>query len=140
MSDTDRNKQIIQKFIQTVWRDRNLAALKDFWTEDCINHAMPSGKNNRGLDRLQSYHKQFFADFSAFSDIHIEIVQQIAEGDRVVTYLNSRGKHTGTFLGIPTTGKSISMSAIRIDRFRDEKIAEHWSISDLAGLMQQLQN
>jgi predicted ester cyclase len=77
--------------------------------------------------------------FFAFSDIHIEIIQQIAEGDRVVTYLTSQGKHSETFLDIPPTGKSISMSAIRIDRLRDSKIAEHWSVSDLAGLMQQLQ-
>lgn len=39
MNDADRNKQVIQDFIQAVWINRNLDALKDFWTEDCINHA-----------------------------------------------------------------------------------------------------
>ncbi|MFN6455887.1 MAG: ester cyclase [Nostoc sp. EfeVER01] len=29
---------------------------------------------------------------------------------------------------------------IRIDRVQDGKIAEHWSVSDAAGLMQQLQS
>ena len=139
MTDADQNKQIIQNFIQVVWNGQNLNALKDFWTEDCINHAMP-GSENRGLDALRVYHDSFFDDFfSAFPDIQIEIMQQVAEGDRVATYIISKGKHSGAFYGVPPTGKSISTSVIRIDRIQDGKIAEHWSVSDAAGLMQQLQ-
>lgn len=63
MSNLDRNKQIIQHFVQIVWRDRNLATLQDFWTADCINHAM-SEPNNRGLDVLRDYHEAFMTDLS----------------------------------------------------------------------------
>jgi predicted ester cyclase len=91
MSDTDKNKQIIQNFIQVVWNGRDLTSLKDFWAEDCVNHAMP-GTDNRGLDALRIYHDSFFDDFfSAFPDIQIEITQQIAEGDRIATYITSQG-------------------------------------------------
>ena len=140
MINTDKNKQIIHDLIQVVWNSQNLTALKDFWTEDCINHAMP-GTDNRGLEALQVYHQSFFADFfSAFSDVQIGIMQQVAEGDRVVTYITLRGKHSGSFFGIQPTEKNISMSAIRIDRMQDGKISEHWSVGDMAGLMQQLQS
>jgi predicted ester cyclase len=139
MTDLDRNKQIVQNFVRVVWNGQNLDALKDFWTEDCINHAMP-GTNNRGLEVLRVYHESFFADFSAFTNIQIEIVQQVAEADRVATYITTQGKHSGLFYGIPPTGKSISTSVIRIDRFQNEKIIEHWSVSDAASLMQQLQS
>jgi steroid delta-isomerase-like uncharacterized protein len=140
MTDSDKDKQVIQNFIQVVWNGRNLNALKDFWTEDCINHAM-QGSDNRGLDALRVYHDSFFDDFFfAFPDIQIEIVQQVAEDNRVVTYIISKGKHSGIFYGIPPTGKSISTSVIRIDRIQGDKIAEHWSVSDAAGLMQQLQS
>jgi steroid delta-isomerase-like uncharacterized protein len=139
MSDTNKNKQIIQNFVQAVWNDRNLTALKDFWAEDCLNHAMP-GTDNRGLNALRIYHESFFDDFFfAFPNIQIEIVQQVAEEDRVVTYITSQGTHSGAFYGTPPTGKSISTSAMRIDRIQDGKIAEHWSVSDAASLMQQLQ-
>jgi predicted ester cyclase len=139
MNNTEQNKQIIQKLIQVVWNEQNIDALKDFWTEDCINHAMPR-VDNRGLNALQVYHESLFTDFSAFSNIQIKILQQIAEGDRVVTYMQSRGEHTGTFSQIPPTGKSVSMSLIRIDCIQDGKIAEHWSVSDAGSLIQQLQN
>ncbi len=140
MTDADKNKQIIQNFIQMVWNGQNLNALKDFWAEDCINHAMP-GTDNRGLNALRIYHDLFFGDFfSAFPDIQIEIVQQVAEGDRIATYITSQGTHSGVFSGIPPTGKQISTSVIRIDRVQDGKITEHWSVSDAAGLIQQLQS
>ncbi|MGL5834160.1 MAG: ester cyclase, partial [Waterburya sp.] len=139
MNNANQNKQIVQKLIQLVWEEHNLKALKDFWTEDCINHAMPR-KDNQGLNALQVYHESLFTDFSAFSNIQIKILQQIAEGDRVVTYMQSRGEHTGTFFQIPPTGKSVSISVIRIDRIQDGKIAEHWSVSDAGSLIQQLQN
>ncbi|MGL5061607.1 MAG: ester cyclase [Microcoleus sp.] len=140
MNEPDRNKQIVQNFIQVVWNGRNLSALKDFWAEDCVNYAM-LGTDNRGLNALRIYHDSFFDDFfSAFPDIQIEIVQQVAEGDRIATYITSQGTHSGTFYGTPPTGKTISTSVIRIDRIRDGKIAEHWSVSDATGLMQQLQS
>lgn len=140
MNEPDKNKQIIKNFIQVVWNGRDLSALKDFWAEDCVNHAM-LGTDNRGLNTLRLYHDSFFDDFfSAFPDIQIEIVQQVAEGDRIATYITSQGTHSGTFYGAPPTGKTISTSVIRIDRVRDGKIAEHWSVSDAAGLMQQIQS
>ncbi len=138
MSDVETNKQILRNYIQSVWREGNLAALPKFWTADCVNHAMPSD-DNRGLERLQVYHEQFFGAFSAFSGLEIEIVQQVAEADRVVSQITSHGEHSGEFMGIAPSGKNVSLQAIRIDRFADDKIAEHWSVSDLAGLMQQIQ-
>jgi predicted ester cyclase len=116
MNDIDKNKQIIQNFIQVVWNGRDLSALKDFWAEDCVNHAMP-GADNCGLNALRIYHDSFFdAFFSAFPDIQIEIMQQVAEGDRIATYITSQGTHSGTFYGALPTGKTISTSVIRIDR------------------------
>jgi steroid delta-isomerase-like uncharacterized protein len=139
MTNIDKNKQIIQNFVQVVWNGRNLTSLENFWTEDCINHAMPS-TDNCGINALRIYHESFFDDFfAAFPDIQIEIVQQLSEGDRVASYITSRGKHSGAFYGISPTGKSISTSVIRIDRIQDGKIAEHWSVSDAAGIMQQIQ-
>jgi steroid delta-isomerase-like uncharacterized protein len=140
MSDIHSNKQIIQNLIQTVWHGQDLVALKDFWTEDCINHAMP-GTDNQGLNVLRDYHESFFKTFfTAFSNVHIKILRQVAEDDQVATYMTTQGTHSGPFLGMPASGKTISLSSMRIDRFQNGKIAEHWSVADMAGLMQQLQS
>jgi len=33
----------------------------------------------------------------------------------------------------------VALATIRIDRIQGGKIAEHWSVADVAGLIQQLQ-
>ncbi len=75
----------------------------------------------------------------SFSNTKIEFLQQIAEGDRVVSQVVFRADHTGPVFGKPPTGKSVSLASIRIDRFAGGKIAEHWSVADMTGFMQQLQ-
>lgn len=133
----DGGKHLIQDFIETVWRQGNLDALPRFWTEDCRNHAAPAPHQD-GLAALRAYHEGFMAALSAFEDVRIELVQQVAEGDRVVTHILTEATHTAPFLGVPPTGRRVSLAAIRVDRLMGGRIAEHWSVSDMAGLMQQL--
>jgi predicted ester cyclase len=55
-----------------------------------------------------------------------------------MTHMVTSGRHSGDFMGVPATGRSVSLATIRIDRIVDGKIAEHWSVADMAGLVQQL--
>ena len=49
-----------------------------------------------------------------------------------------RGTQTGEFMGMPPTGKSISVGVIDIFRIAGGKIVEHWGQMDSMGMMQQL--
>jgi predicted SnoaL-like aldol condensation-catalyzing enzyme len=129
--DLQRNKALIGTFIDVVWRGGHLADLATYWTEDCVNHADPSSVN-RGLEALRRYHEHFGQAFAGFTIPTIAILQQIAEGDRVVTQIETRATQAAS-------GKSVTLQTIRIDRLEQGKIAEHWSIADIAGLMEQLQ-
>ena len=62
----------------------------------------------------------------------------VAEGDRVVIRKTFRGTQTGEFMGMPPTGKSISVGVIDIFRIAGGKIVEHWGLADMMGMMQQL--
>ena len=139
MSDGEQNKRTLREFVRVVWEGRDVAALPTYWTADCVNHAAPE-HGRVGLDALRAYHEGFFTNFlPAFSNPAIEFVQQVAEGDRVVSQMVFRAVHTGTAFGKPPTGKAVALASIRIDRFAGGKIAEHWSVADMAGFMQQLQ-
>jgi len=59
-------------------------------------------------------------------------------GDRVAYRGSFSGTHTGDLMGIPPTGKKITITFINIDRFADGKLVEHRSEADMLGLMQQL--
>ena len=75
---------------------------------------------------------------TAFPDLHLTIEDLIAEGDKVVWRLNSKGTHKGPFMGIPATGKTASITGIVIFRLENSRIMEGWVNIDTLGLLQQL--
>jgi len=66
------------------------------------------------------------------------VVNQIAEGEKVVTRLSGSGRHTGELMGAAPTGKTIKFTAVVISRFVDGKIAEEWVEFDALSFLQQL--
>ena len=136
--NAEANKSIITAFIDAVWRRGQIDRLGEFWTPACVNHADASASNT-GLTALRAYHQGFGAAFSGFSDMDIRAVQQVADPDKVVTHMATRLRHTGPFNGVAATGRTVTLGSMRIDRIENGKIAEHWSVGDLAGLMRQLE-
>jgi len=59
-------------------------------------------------------------------------------GDRVVLRGSFDGTHAGDFMGIPPTGKEITVTFLNLDRFADGKLVEHRAEVDMLGLLQQL--
>jgi predicted ester cyclase len=132
------NKEIIRRFIDFVWQRRDLNALSEFWTSDCVNYA--ARPSEQGLEALRAYHEEQFMQLEGFSNVRVELIQQIEEGDRVVTHFVISGEQTGFFSSLPPTGKTVFLPVIRIDCLQDGKIAEHWSVADLAGVFWQIQH
>jgi steroid delta-isomerase-like uncharacterized protein len=83
--------------------------------------------------------RQFSAAFySAFPDLHHNIVDMVAEGDKVAIRLNVTGTYKGELQGIPPTGMEVSFSAMDFITLMDGKVAEEWVNADIMGLMQQI--
>jgi steroid delta-isomerase-like uncharacterized protein len=83
--------------------------------------------------------KEFLAPFTkAFPDLRRNIVDMVAERDRVAVSMNVTGTYKGEFQGIPVTGKQVSFTAMDILTIIDGKITEEWATADMMGLMQQI--
>jgi predicted ester cyclase len=76
--------------------------------------------------------------FAAFPDMHFTILQQIAEGDQVMTYKSFHGTHQGTFMGIPASGKQVSFEVMDILTIHQGKITDHWTVADFLSMLQQI--
>lgn len=75
----------------------------------------------------------------SFSDIHMEIVDLIAEGDTVVARFTCSATHAGPWLGHPSTGRRFDkVDEVAIYRMRNGCIADEWSLEDTLARMQQL--
>jgi len=82
--------------------------------------------------------KAWAAPFRAFAGMQVGEEFYIAEGDIVVGRFVAKGTHTKEFMGVPATGKDVSISGVNIFRISGGKIVEHWVNYDALGLMQQI--
>lgn len=83
--------------------------------------------------------RAFYEDiFAAFTDLSLVLDDVICEGDKVVTRYTMTGRHTGSFMGVPASGRNILLPGITILRFADGRCVERWSSADFLGLMTQI--
>ena len=129
---TEKNKALSRRFREELDKG-NWTVVDEFVSPNAVTHLPGSPP----LDR-EGIHQVFKLFYDAFPDLHHTFEDLIAEGDKVTLRFTFNGTHQGEFQGIPPTGKSITVSAIGIDRIVDGKLVEHWSSFDALGMMQQL--
>jgi steroid delta-isomerase-like uncharacterized protein len=107
----------------------------EFLADDFVEH-----EETPGLEPTKEGVKQLFRMYrAAFPDLRMEPQDIVASGDKVVARVRATGTHQGEFMGMPATGKSVSVQLIDIIRFGDDGLAhEHWGVFDALALMQQL--
>jgi len=130
---TESNKATFHRFREAVAAGDLDGALAAF-APDAIVHVPGVSEP---LSR-EAFSHMFEALLSAFPDGTSTIEDVIAEGDKVVSRLTFSGTQTGDLMGIPATGKTVTISETIIDRFADGKIVESWRLFDQMGMMQQL--
>lgn len=74
----------------------------------------------------------------AFPDLQAHIEDIVAAEDKVAVRVRFRGTHSGEFLGIPATGRTVEYVSHEFYRIADGLIAEEWICSDMATLLGQL--
>ena len=131
---TETNTAQLQRLADEVLTGHNLAALDEIFHADYVEDEPPPGMGP-GRDGLRQWLASWIA---AFPDVRWTVEEQIADEDRVWSRSIWQGTHQGSFLGIPPTGKGVTVAAWTIDRFTDGKIAESRIIMDTLGMMQQL--
>lgn len=74
----------------------------------------------------------------AFPDVQTHIEDIFAALDKVAVRLRIRGTHSGEFLGIPATGRTVEYISHEFYRIADGLITEEWICSDMTTLLRQL--
>jgi steroid delta-isomerase-like uncharacterized protein len=134
ISMSAENKALIRRVYEEAWNKGNLAILDEVVSPDYVDHSLPPGlpPGKEGIKQLIAMYQ------AAFPDTVMTVEDQIAEGDKVVTRWSARGTHKGELMGVPPTGKVVTVSGIDISRVADGMEVEHWAEFDLMGMMQQL--
>ena len=134
----EANKTIARRFIEELWNERKLEVANDILASDCITHQLRSWQDTMTMPRGPEIIKRHIAEWlTGFPDMRFAIEQVVAEGDRVMMQCVGRGTHLGSWLGIPATGKVITIQTFIIQRIADGHIEEDWVLTDFLGVFQQ---
>ena len=131
---TQDNARIVRRFVDEIITQGNIDAAAQFVWEDVVEQ-VPLPGQGPGLEGLKDILRAMRA---GFPDLVFSIHEQVSEGDKVVSRFEWTGTHKGEFLGIPATGRPVSVWGIVIDRLEEGRIKDTRIIMDTLGLMIQL--
>ncbi len=134
MLSIEENKAVSRRYMEEIINTKNPTAIDEICSPGYIDHdPFPGIPPN--LDGL----KQFLEmNIAALPDYHSTIEDIVAEGDKVVTRFTGRGTHRGDMMGIPPTGKQVTVKGIAVHRIANGKVVENWVTMDMLSVMQQL--
>jgi len=128
------DNKTIRRLYHDAWNAGDAASLDSIMAPDVINHSPLPGQA-AGVDGFKQALQWMRG---GVPDLTITIESQIAEGDMVATRWTGTGTQTGTLMGVPPTGKRVTVSGIDICRIADERIVEYWQELDTLSMLQQI--
>jgi steroid delta-isomerase-like uncharacterized protein len=137
MTQLEQNKSIALRFEREGWgTEPNWEKTWDeLMANDVIHHFNSAPEPIVGLAANKAFNA---ALFRGFPDIQHRLEDTIAEGNSVVYRTTLKGTHTGEFMGLPPTGKSVVINDFTLLRIAEGKIVEWWYDCNLLAVMQQL--
>ena len=120
---SERNKATVRRLIAEVLNGGRLDVIDELYAPELAAGA-----------------RRWIAPFRAsFPDVHMEVVDLIAEGDKVVGRFRCSATHLGEWLGHAPTGRRFErVDEVSIFRFRDGRIVHAWSLEDSLSRLRQL--
>ena len=93
---------------------------------------------SRTMQGVEAFKQFVSAYLTAFPDLHFTIEDQIAEEDKTMLRYTARGTHRGDLMGIPPTGKQVTVTGISSPVGQTARPKKSWLNFDALGMLQQL--
>lgn len=129
------NKALVRRLYDEGFNAGNLDIVTQLVSPDIVTHNpivldAPTGRDasRGGIAMLRR----------SFPDLRVEVLDLIAEGDRVAAFLLMRGTNTGDYRRGGATNRQASMRACFIWRVAGGRLVERWGVADRFALLQQL--
>lgn len=120
--------ELVRRLVAEVWNGDGAAAAE-------LVHPRCPGLDGVGPDAVVAWHRD---RRSSFSDLRYEVVDLVAQGDRVSLRWRAAGHHDGPFGPVPATGVGVAYEGATFVRVAEGLVRDVWSVNDLFGLVTQL--
>lgn len=126
MRNADELREAYSRLIAAV-EANDPDALARVISPDIVDHGAFPGQPP-GLAGIAHWMRGMHASLSGLSGV---VEDTVVEGDKVASRITWRGTHAGPFLGVPATGKPVTLTSIQLLRFENGLVAEWWGVPDL---------
>lgn len=117
------NKELVRRLTEKAFNEGDLSEINTYFTADYVVNAP-------GLPPLPPGPESFRMAVSlwrtAFPDVHVTVEDMAAEQDRVYCRFTTRGTHHGPLMGLPATGRPVTVHEMSCHRIVDGRVAESW--------------
>jgi ketosteroid isomerase-like protein len=124
VNETRTNREVARTALERVCSRADFGLAPECYAEDFVDHV--NRLEFRGLEGVRRSTALYQA---LFDELRIEVVDQVAEGDKVSSRWLMRGSNRG---------REVALTGITISRLRDGRIVEDWSATDPMDLLRGL--
>jgi steroid delta-isomerase-like uncharacterized protein len=126
-------KEISRQLTEGPWQGK-LDDVIGYVADDYVGH-QPGAPELHGKEGFKEFVGTYLA---AFPDGKITVDDQIAEGDKVTTRWTAHGTNTGELMGMPATGREVTVTGMTYSRISGGQVHESWGSWDTLSMLQQL--
>lgn len=128
----DTHKTISRRLVEGLFTG-DVAVVDELVDENVVSHCPGQAEPLRGRDAYR-----VVTGTTPFMEPRIRVEDQIAEADRVATRWTFSGRNDHELFGIPTTGRTVTVTGVLLHRFDGGRIVEEWLEMDSLGVLRQL--
>lgn len=130
----DELKARAREFFRQAYMLGDESVIDRLMAPDILHHGL-GAEPIVGRERFKEWYRSFRG---AFSDILCSVTHVCVEEDLLAARVLFTGTHTGTSLGVPPTGRKVSLTALIMCRFQDGQITEGFNEFNQLALLQQI--
>ncbi|QDU73398.1 SnoaL-like polyketide cyclase [Bremerella volcania] len=120
------DRKACSKKLLELWGDNAVHQASDYLADDYVNHQFPDAAGGTSSKSLSEW-KALVSDFhEGFSDVKMEVLLQVAEGDYVCSRWRMTATNTGAFRDANSTGKTTTWTGVHTDHYEGDKLVESW--------------
>jgi predicted ester cyclase len=134
-AEVQKNKDVVRLVTEKGFNEGDLEGLGQYFSAEYTVHAP-------GVPPLPPGPGAFRAAVSlwrqAFPDIYVTVEDVAGEGEKVYCRFTTRGTHTGALMGIPATGKNVTIHEMSCHRLVGGKVVESWIGDNVPNILHQI--
>ena len=130
----DESKKLLANMYDAL-NAQDLEAQHKYWHDDMVWHGPPGFGDIHGIEYFK--YKVLKPFYEAFPDYHVKNDIVVAEGEWISATGFLTGTHSGTYLGVEPTGKSIKMQFSDFWTIKDGKFLDNYVMVDNHGVFEQ---